>query len=167
VRIELSMEGREGTMKISKRLVLETVLIIGGAVLFKIVLVLLNAHVNPSTTTDIANLPVHSGQVTVTISSMQYRPAVLVVTPGTRVTWVNDDPMDHTVTEGQNASPTPHGFNSNLLSSEQSWTHMFNVPGTYHYTCEVHPSMNAIIVVKQAGKTSPETQMHESSTSIS
>jgi plastocyanin len=136
-------------MKISKSVLLETLLIVGAAVLFKVVLVLLNAHIGTSTTTDTANLSVHSGHATVTISNQQYRPAIIVVTAGTKITWVNDDPMDHTVTEGQNASPAPHGFNSNLLSSGQSWSYVFNTPGTYLYTCEVHPSMNARVIVKQ------------------
>ncbi|HEY4036032.1 MAG TPA: plastocyanin/azurin family copper-binding protein [Ktedonobacteraceae bacterium] len=137
-------------MKIPKSVLFETAIIVGLAVLFKVALVLLNAHVGTSTTGDTANLPVHSGHVTITISNQEFRPAVIVVTAGTTITWINHDPMTHTATEGQNASPVPHGFNSNLLTSGQSWSYVFKTPGTYMYTCEVHPSMNAKVVVKKA-----------------
>jgi len=137
-------------MKIPKSVLLETALIIGAAVLFKVVLVLLNAQVGTSTTIDTTGLPVYSGHVTIAISNQEFRPAIIVVTAGTKVTWINHDPMAHTVTEGQDASPVLHGFNSNLLTSGQSWSYVFKAPGTYMYTCEVHPSMNARVIVKKA-----------------
>jgi plastocyanin len=135
-------------MKIPKSVLLETALIVGAAVLFKVVLVFLNAQVGTFTTIDTTGLPVYSGHVTIVISNQEFRPAILVVIARTKITWINHDSMAHTVTEGQNASPIPHGFNSNLLPSGQSWSYVFKVPGIYLYTCEFHPSMNARVIVK-------------------
>jgi plastocyanin len=125
-------------------------LIIGGAVLFRVVLALATSVAGgPSAPVNTANLPVQSGHVTVTISNREYHPAILVITPGTTVTWVNRDPMAHNVTEGQRASATAQGFHSGVLASGQSWTDTFHTSGTFAYTCTFHPDMNGYIVIKQ------------------
>ena len=135
-------------MKNRRRDLLIGVLIVVAAVLFKVVLTIANAHVGTATAVDIAHLPVQSGHVTITITNEEYRPSIVVVTRGTTITWVNHDPMAHTVTEGHNAAPTPGGFNSNQLSSGQSWSYVFRNSGTYVYTCSYHVNMNASVVVR-------------------
>jgi plastocyanin len=131
-----------------KRELMIIFLIIGGAVLFRVVLALATSAAGGPASINTANLPVQSGHVTVTISNREYHPAILVITSGTTVTWVNRDPMAHTVTEGQHASATPRGFNSGLLASGQTWTTTFHTPGTFVYTCTFHPDMNGHIVIK-------------------
>ncbi len=135
---------------ISRRRWLEILLIVGVVVLFRVGIVLVDAHVGNATGTNIASLPVHSGNVTITISNQEYHPNIIVVTSGSKITWVNHDPMAHTVTEGQHASATLHGFNSGILASGKSWSYVFSAPGTYLYTCEFHPNMNARVIVRQA-----------------
>jgi plastocyanin len=135
-------------MKKPGREIFVIILIIVIVVLFKVVLVLVNAHLNPATATDTANLPVQSGNVTITISNMEYHPDRIVVTAGTKITWVNHDPMAHTVTEGQHASPVPHGFDSKLIAPGHSWSYVFKISGTYMYTCELHPGMDASVIVR-------------------
>jgi len=98
---------------------------------------------------DIAGLPVHHGQAQVAIQGQEFVPRVLVVAPGTRVTWMNKDALVHSVTEGRNADAVPGGFNSGPLTGGQSWSHTFDKPGTYQYTCAYHPDMNGFIVVKK------------------
>ncbi len=127
-------------------------LLIVGAVLFRIILaVTANAAnaANQQTSVNTTGLPLQSGRVTVSISNKLYHPATLLVTAGTTVTWVNHDPMAHTVTQGAHASATPHGFASGVLASGQSWSYTFRTPGTYTYTCLFHPDMNGAVVVKQ------------------
>jgi plastocyanin len=135
-------------MKNRKRDVLIGVLIVVAAVLFKVVLTIANAHLGTATAVDIAHLPVQSGHVTIAITNEEYHPNIVVVTRGTTITWVNRDPMSHTVTEGHNAAPTPGGFNSNQLASGQSWSYVFHNPETYLYTCAYHVNMNARVVVR-------------------
>jgi plastocyanin len=124
-------------------------LIIGAAVLFRIILAMATNAAGGPTTVNAANVPVQSGHITVTISHREYRPAIIVITTGTTVTWINRDPMAHTVTEGRRAIATPHGFNSGIMSTGQSWTETFRTPGTFAYTCTFHPDMNGYIIVKQ------------------
>jgi plastocyanin len=132
-----------------KRELMIAFLIIGAAVLFRVILAVATNAAGGPTTVNAANLPVQSGHVTITMSNREYRPAIIVITPGTTVTWVNRDPMAHTVTEGRHASATPHGFNSGVIAAGQSWSETFRTPGTFAYTCTFHPDMNGYIVVKQ------------------
>jgi copper-containing nitrite reductase len=72
-----------------------------------------------------------------------YGPSALTVKRGAAVTWVNNDPgMVHNVA-GQGGT-----FTSTLLREGQSWTHVFNKPGTFPYTCLPHPWMKGTLIVK-------------------
>lgn len=137
-------------MKKRKREILIILLLIGGAVLFKVALTLVNGQINSQSPTDIAHLPLQSGHVTVTLSERAFHADVIVVTVGTTVTWVNHDPMAHTVTEGQGATAAPRGFNSGILTEGKSWSYVFKTPGTYLYTCLLHADMNGRVVVEKA-----------------
>ncbi len=124
---------------INRRRWLEILLIVGVVVLVRVGIVLVDEHIGNATGTNTTSLPVHSGNATIAISNQEFRPNVIVVTSGSKITWVNHDPMAHTVTEGQDASSTPHGFNSSVLLSGKSWSYVFSAPGTYLYTCRVSP----------------------------
>ena len=80
-------------------------------------------------------------QHTVTISGNAYSPDPLVARVGDRVTWVNKDPMPHTVTGGPwNAMIAPGGQFSAVLGE----------PGTVNYVCTLHPGMGGSVQVKPA-----------------
>ncbi len=111
-----------------RRELLIGLLLIVGAVLFRLVLALGAQYSGGQSTVNTTNLPVQSGHVTVKMSGKEYHAATIVITAGTTVTWVNDDPMVHTVTEGQHASATPHGFNSGFLAPGDSWSYIFGTP---------------------------------------
>ena len=81
------------------------------------------------------------------IKNFMFVPATITVTPGTAVTFVNDDDEAHTVTA------TGKSFDSFGLDTGNAWQHVFAAPGTYQYFCELHPYMKATIVVVPA---SPE-----------
>jgi plastocyanin len=79
----------------------------------------------------------------VAIDNFTYRPAVLTVAAGTKVTWVNRDDVPHTVT-----SPAkPRVLDSGTLDTDQSFSHVFSKPGTYEYFCAVHPKMTGKVIV--------------------
>ncbi|SAK48794.1 blue (type1) copper domain-containing protein [Caballeronia catudaia] len=79
---------------------------------------------------------------TITIDNFAFNQAAITVPAGTKVTWVNRDDMLHTVTdEGKT-------FKSDPLDSGESYSHVFDKPGTYKYFCSLHPHMTGTVVVQ-------------------
>ncbi len=98
--------------------------------------------------------------VTIRISGLAFVPATITVVPGTRVRWLNVDPIDHDVTSGRSITGRksrglmqtkfPDGrFSSGLFGLQKTFEHTFQEPGDYPYYCSVHPFMTATISVKQ------------------
>jgi plastocyanin len=81
-------------------------------------------------------------QKTIGIKDFKYGPAVLTVPVGATVTWVNHDEEPHTVTS------TTGTFSSPGLLSEDTFVQTFTKPGTYAYSCALHPQMRATVIVK-------------------
>jgi plastocyanin len=77
----------------------------------------------------------------VVIHDMAFAPELMKVKVGTEVVWRNDDGSAHTVTadDGSFASPP--------LNQGGVFKKVFTKPGTYSYTCEMHPFMTGKIVV--------------------
>jgi|SRR5579884_1151441 len=80
----------------------------------------------------------------VVIDNFAYSPREITVAPGTRVLWVNRDDVPHTVT----CTPKPKAFDSGALDGEESFSFVFQTPGTYDYFCALHPHMTGKIIVK-------------------
>ncbi len=85
-----------------------------------------------------------AGGATVRIEQSRFQPDELTVAAGTTVAFVNDDPVDHTVTA---RDETPGDFDSGTLAGDETFEHRFAEPGTYDYFCEIHPTMRSSIVV--------------------
>lgn len=81
---------------------------------------------------------------TVHIKDFKFVPATLTVTPGSTVTFVNDDAEPHT------ATAVDKSFDSEALDTHESWKHTFARAGTFAYFCEMHPMMKAVLIVKVA-----------------
>ena len=85
-------------------------------------------------------------QSQVSVRVFQFRPGQLEVKAGTRVTWINQDDITHTVTSG-----TPEQrdgrFDQRLQGTSAATTVEFNDPGVYPYFCDKHPSMRGEIRV--------------------
>lgn len=81
-----------------------------------------------------------------------YIPYEVTVDVGGEVTWNNDDSAAHTVTSGTPADDTPgEQFNSGLFMAGAVFSHKFETAGTFNYFCMVHPWMEGIVVVQEAG----------------
>src|SRR5574337_207231 len=81
----------------------------------------------------------------VTIQNFAFGPDTLTIPVGTTVTWTNKDSVSHTVTSKNGT------FDSGALSQGQTFQFTFNAPGPYDYSCTLHRSMTAkIIVTSQA-----------------
>jgi len=78
----------------------------------------------------------------VVIGNFTFTPNALTVTVGTTITWVNHDDIPHTVTAQD------HSFTSSGLDTEDSFSHQFNVAGTYAYYCTIHAKMTATVIVR-------------------
>ena len=89
------------------------------------------------------SMPVWAQDVNIGIREFMFEPKDLTVAVGTKVTWVNDDQIPHTVVE------THKVFRSAALDTNNSFSWVFNTPGEYDYFCALHPQMIGKIVVSQ------------------
>ncbi len=80
------------------------------------------------------------GAATVDIADFMFEPAVVTVTAGSKVTWVNRDSAPHTATAGD-------VFDTGTLKKGAKKTLTFDTPGTYAYICDFHPFMKATVIV--------------------
>ncbi len=87
--------------------------------------------------------PATTSEVTVKIENFTFAPADLTITPGTTVTWVNDDDIPHAVVE------TEKTFRSKALDTDDRFSFTFTTPGEFSYFCSLHPHMTGKITVKQ------------------
>jgi plastocyanin len=84
----------------------------------------------------------------VQIDNFHYSPPMLVVAPGTTVTWKNDDDSPHSVREKDGK------FKSAALDTDDTFSQTFTSPGESEYFCSIHPYMTGKIVVRPEGKIS-------------
>src|SRR5271170_7987814 len=69
------------------------------------------------------------------IKDFMFTPLSWTVKAGTTVTWANKDDEPHTVVSDTGL------FRSGALDTNESFTFTFDKPGTYHFTCSIHPRM--------------------------
>lgn len=70
-----------------------------------------------------------------TIQNFAFGPNAITVKAGTTVTWTNLDSAAHTVTADDGS------FDSGQIVQNQTFSHIFNTPGTVTYHCSNHPGM--------------------------
>ncbi len=80
--------------------------------------------------------------VTIGIKNFSFTPGALSIKAGTKVTWVNNDTVAHTVT-----ADSGNLFDSNTLVPGQVFSFTFSAPGSVAYHCAIHPMMKGIITV--------------------
>ena len=78
----------------------------------------------------------------IVIQEFRFTPNPLTVKAGATVTWVNMDDEPHTVVSNTAM------YRSGALDTKDSFSFTFVQPGTYHFTCSMHPRMIGIIVVQ-------------------
>ncbi len=88
-------------------------------------------------------LALHKRVVRVSIMNFAFHPASLVVSPGTRLIWTNQDGDPHTVTSATNI------WASDALDTTNAYARVFTKAGTFPYYCAIHPSMHGTIIVKK------------------
>jgi plastocyanin len=83
----------------------------------------------------------NASNVTVHIQNFAFSPASISVKVGTKVTWVNDDSVAHTVTADLGL------FDSSVIAPKSSFSFTFANPATIAYHCNIHPSMKGTVIV--------------------
>lgn len=93
--------------------------------------------------------------VTVRIIGNSYYPKILEITPGTTVTWINEDVFSYLAGEFSGihnvvSTEGPTTLNSPMLAHAESWSYTFEEEGDYTYLCTPHPYMEGKVKVSQA-----------------
>jgi plastocyanin len=83
-----------------------------------------------------------AGQAQVMMRGLAYEPADLEIAAGTTVTWVNGDVAAHDVTAADGS------FASGTLQEGETYSLTFDRPGTWAYTCTLHPEMTGLVKVR-------------------
>ena len=83
-----------------------------------------------------------ASEVTAHIAGCRYEPTTLYIEEGTTVTWLNKDPVPHSVT-----GPFLTLGSDKLLNQGQSTSVTFEDTGVYPYYCVLHYGMAASVVV--------------------
>jgi plastocyanin len=78
----------------------------------------------------------------ITVKNFMFSPVPLTVPVGTTVTWTNMDEEPHTAVSDTGL------FRSGAMDTHESFSFKFDKPGTYHFTCSIHPSMVGTVIVQ-------------------
>jgi len=77
---------------------------------------------------------------TVEIANGQFNPSTLNIKTHDQVMWQNKDGKTHKII-GENWGNVP-------IENGENFTQAFDTPGTYPYSCALHPKMKGTIIVK-------------------
>src|SRR5580700_5917949 len=78
----------------------------------------------------------------IVIKDFMFMPMSLTVKAGSTVTWANKDDEPHTVVSDTGL------FRSGAVDTDETFTFKFDKPGTYQFTCSIHPRMVGTVVVE-------------------
>jgi plastocyanin len=78
----------------------------------------------------------------ITIKGFMFSPVPLTVRVGTTVTWTNLDQEPHTAVSDTGL------FRSGAMDTNDSFSFKFDNPGTYRFTCSIHPRMVGTVIVQ-------------------
>ena len=78
----------------------------------------------------------------IVVKEFMFAPNSLSINAGSTVTWANMDDEPHTVVSDTGL------FRSGAMDTNESFSFKFDEPGTYHFSCSIHPRMVGTIVVQ-------------------
>jgi plastocyanin len=92
-----------------------------------------------------ANAPAPSGDAVrsakVDIAEFTYQPDPVTIEEGGKVIWINRDSAPHTATADDGS------FDTGTLEEGKLKSETFKEPGTYTYSCQIHPGMHGTVEV--------------------
>ena len=83
-----------------------------------------------------------SNPVQIVVKDFMFSPTPLTVKVGSTVTWTNKDDEPHTVVSDTGV------FKSGGMDTNETFSYKFDKPGTYHFTCSIHPRMVGTVIVQ-------------------
>jgi plastocyanin len=86
-------------------------------------------------------------EVQVQMINTSFDPKEITVQAGTKVTWTNNDSTAHTVTAGTRGNPSGL-FDSGNVAPGETFSFVFDTPGTYSYYCTYHQGMDGTVIVQ-------------------
>ena len=113
----------------------------------------------PSASLTVVSLAEGSGIPGCETTNECYLPYEITVSPGTTVTWNNDDSAAHTVTSGNPSDGYDDLFDSSIFMTGTSFEFTFDEVGTYDYFCMVHPWMLGVVNVSDSQMMETETEV--------
>ncbi len=105
-------------------------------VLFTVLGFMINCK-KTATTTDY-----NPGSNEVWMQNTLFTPAELTISVNTKVTWVNKDSFDHTVTSDEGL------FDSGNINPGETYSYKFTQSGIFAYHCKIHSGMKGKITVQ-------------------
>jgi plastocyanin len=81
--------------------------------------------------------------VFVLIRDFAFAPRALEIAAGTTVVFANEGAVPHTVTADDGRA-----FDSGGIAGGDRWAFRFSTPGRYAFSCEPHPGMQGVVVVR-------------------
>src|SRR5450631_1404366 len=90
------------------------------------------------------HIPSHAegADTKILVRDFMFNPTPLTVKAGSTVTWTNMDDEPHTVVSDTGV------FKSGGMDTNETFSYKFDKPGTYHFTCSIHPRMVGTVVVQ-------------------
>jgi plastocyanin len=83
------------------------------------------------------------GGTPIAMKNIQFAPRAKTVKVGEKITWTNDDDVDHNVTSVSG----PESFKSSDFGQGKTFSYTPSKAGTIAYTCTLHPGMDAALTV--------------------
>jgi plastocyanin len=78
-------------------------------------------------------------EVAVNMENIEFQPAQIIVSPGTRILWVNKDDAEHFVNTDPHPSHTYYPAQNSLgISLGDTFSVTLDKPGEYPYHCSAH-----------------------------
>ncbi len=90
-----------------------------------------------------------------------YKPGTATVDVGEKVIFSNTDSKSHTFTAGTAVDGLSDEFDTSLLPAGGSFEWTPDTVGEFPYFCMIHPWMDGIIIVQEAGAAEEEAMMDE------
>lgn len=103
-------------------------------------IVLIGAGCNYSTKSTTDNENTSQTTNSISIKNLAFAPSTITITPGTEVTWTNNDALAHDIKADT--------FSSDILKPGEKYSYTFSKAGTFTYICSIHPNMSGTIIVK-------------------
>ena len=107
----------------------------------------INNNVDTSTTTSTTKpttpSAVPKAPHSVIIQNFAFSQSSITIKKGDNVVWINKDSASHIITSDTG------DFNSQTLTTNDSYNHDFNTIGVFNYHCAIHPSMKGKITVTE------------------